>query len=251
MKTIFSIYFSILLPSFVFAQTNRALIDSGNTAYAINKFDRAIKHYEQIVSNGAESAELYFNLGNAYYKSGHLAKAVLYYEKAKKLSPGDEDILYNLKLVNKQLVDKIEPLPELFINDWWNNLLLTFPEKTWSLVAITFIWISFTFLLLYFIANKRSIRQSSFFISSTGFILSFLTLTIAHKSNKINLSHNEAIVVSLHVTIKGSPSDQGTNLFVLHEGAKAKIEQSSGDWVEIKIANGNRGWIKAVDLEVI
>lgn len=251
MKNIFSIFFYFLLSNFLFAQTNSALLDSGNTAYSKNKFNQALKYYEQIVANGYESTELYFNLGNAHYKSGHLAKAILYYEKAKKISPNDEDILYNLKLVNKQLVDKIEPLPELFINDWWNNLLLTFPEKTWSLVAITFIWISFIFLLLYFIANKRSIRQSGFFISSIGFALSLLTLTIAYKSKKINLSHNEAIVVSLNVTVKGSPSDQGTNLFVLHEGAKAKIEQISGDWVEIKIANGNRGWIKTVDLEVI
>jgi tetratricopeptide (TPR) repeat protein len=249
-KYIFNISF-LLFSTVLFAQNNEVLLDSANTAYAHNKFDVAINYYERIVTNGFESPELYYNLGNAHYKSQHLALAILNYEKAKKLSPDDEDINYNLKLAGKKLVDKIEPLPQLFIKNWWNSFLLFFSPKTWSVIYIAFIWLGFAGFMIYLISRNRSVKQFCFIAGIAAFILSFFFFFVASNSNATSSSHNEGIILSSTVNIKGSPSDQGTNLFVLHEGTKVKIQQSNGDWIEVKIPNGNTGWIKSADLAVI
>jgi len=251
MKNILLIILIILLPEFVLSQSNNALLDSANTAYSKNKFDAAIKHYDQIIASGYESPEVYYNLGNAHYKSSHIALAILNYERAKKLSPADEDINYNLKMANAKLADKIESLPQLFITDWWNSFLLSLSEKNWSILFIVFIWIGFTGLLIYFLTKNRSTKQLGFIICVSGFAFSFLFLFVARKSHNISMSRNEAIVLTSSVSIKGSPSEQGTNLFILHEGTKVHLEQTNGDWLEVKIPNGNRGWIKSSDLAII
>lgn len=241
----------LLFSGITLAQSNETLLDSANTAYSKNNFDAAISYYEKIIASGYESPEVYYNLGNAHYKSKRLALAILNYEKAKKLAPADEDINYNLKMANGKLVDKIEALPQLFITDWWNSFLLSLSEKTWSIIYIAFIWLGFISLLVYFISKSRSTKQLGFTISMAAFVFSFFFLFVAKKSNEVSLSRNEAIILTSTVNIKGSPSEQGTNLFVLHEGTKVSLQQTNGDWLEVKIPNGNRGWIKATDLAVI
>lgn len=241
----------ILFSGSLFAQSNEALLDSANTAYSKNKFDAAIKHYDQIIANGYESPEVYYNLGNAHYKSSRIALAILNYERAKKLSPADEDINYNLKMANAKLVDKIESLPQLFITDWWNSFILSLSERNWSIIFIAFIWIGFAGLLIYFLTKNRSTKQLGFIICVAAFAFSLFFLFVARKSNQISMSRNEAIILTSSVSIKGSPSEQGTNLFILHEGTKVHLEQTNGDWLEVKIPNGNRGWIKSADLVII
>lgn len=251
MKNIFITIFLAFLPLLILAQSNTTLLDSANAAYAKNKFDLSIKYYEQIVSNGYESAEVYYNIGNAYYKNNHLPQAILNYERARKLSPSNEDIIYNLKMANNKLIDKIEPLPQLFIKDWWNSLILACSEKSWSMIYISFVWLGFGGIVIYFTTKRRSVKQLSFIFSIGLFILSFLFLFISRSSHQLNSARNEGIIVTSTVNIKGSPSEQGTNLFILHEGTKVDIEQSNGSWLEVQIPNGNRGWIKAADVAVI
>lgn len=250
MKSILSFLF-LLFFSVAYAENEKNLMDSANAAYAKNKFELAIKEYQQILEKGYESPELYYNLGNAYFKSKQIAMAILNYEKAKKLSPADEDIAFNLRLANVRLVDRIEPLPQLFFKSWWNNLLLSLSEKTWSLIYLGFIWLGFLGIVFYFLARKRAAKQLGFSLCIAAFALSFLFMFIALKSNALNSAHNEAVVLSATVSIKGSPSEQGTSLFTLHEGTKVTIQQNNGEWIEVKIPNGNRGWIKSSDLGVI
>lgn len=251
MKLLFTTLLILFSCTFFSAQTNESFIDSGNAAYAKNKFEAAAAFYSQVLSKGFESAELYYNIGNSYYKNNQPALAILYYEKAKKISPSDEDINFNLKLVEAKLVDKIEPIPSLFFNDWWSNFLIMCSEKTWSIIFIFLVWIGFTGLLAYFLLKNRTGRKTGFIISVFAFLLSFIFFAVAYKSNAITSTHSKGIILSSTVNIKGSPSEQGTNLFVLHEGTKVSIEQNDGEWTEIKISNGNRGWIKKAELGVI
>ena len=177
--------------------------------------------------------------------------AILNYEKAKKLSPSDDDINYNLKLANTKLVDKIEALPQLFIKDWWNNFLLLFSERAWSVICIAFTWLCFIGLVVFFLPRSRAVKQMGFTIAVLSLFLSIGFFFVSQKSSRLNSAHSDAIEINPSVSIKGSPSDQGTNLFILHDGTKVNIEQSNGDWVEIKISNGNRGWIKTCDIAII
>src|ERR1022692_3186514 len=133
MKTGIMLFVLILFTSCVFAQNNNALLDSANTAYAKNNFSAAIGYYEKVLASGYESAGVYYNIGNAHYKNKNLPLAILNYEKAKKLAPADEDIGYNLKLVNEKLVDKIEVIPSLFLKDWLSSFLQLLTEKSWSI----------------------------------------------------------------------------------------------------------------------
>jgi len=249
MKKILSIL--ILFCSVGLTAQNNPLLDSANNAYAKNKFADAVKYYDQIINAGYESADLHYNLGNAHFKNKQLALAILNYEKAKKLAPADEDNNYNLKLANGRLTDKIEALPQLFIKDWWNNFLLFLSPKTWSWICITLIWLGFAGLVLFFVSGSRMWKQLGFTGGLLSFLLALVFFIVAGKSNAISSSHNEGIVLTPSINIKGSPSEQGTNLFILHEGSKVTIEQSNADWLEIKIANGNRGWIKSAEIAVI
>ncbi len=241
----------LLFSAVCMADSNNTLLDSANGAYAKNKFVESIKYYDKILAGGYESAEIYYNIGNAHYKNRQLALAILYYEKAKKLSPADEDINYNLKLVNEKLVDKIEVLPQLFIKDWWNSFLSSLSEKTGSMIGIVLFWLGFFGLFIYFVSRRRLLKQIGFGTATVAFLFSFLVFFVTQKSSIRNSTHTNGIVLSLSVNIKGSPSEQGTDLFVLHEGTKVGIEQRNENWTEIKIPNGNRGWIKSSDLGII
>ena len=233
------------------AQNNAALLDSANAAYAKNKFPEAAAYYEKVLDSGYESSEVYYNNGNAQYRNKNLPLAILNYEKARKLAPADEDIAYNLKLVNEKLVDKIEVIPTLFLKDWWSSFLQLLPEKTWSLTCLLLFWIGISGLLVYFISKSRLSKQIGFTSGILFLILSFGIFFVAQKNFDRNNSHTEGIIFSLSVNIKGSPSDQGTNLFILHEGTKVGIEQINADWTEIKLPNGNRGWLKSKDIGII
>jgi hypothetical protein len=253
MKKIFFVSLILLIfCSGVFcANDNKALLDSANNEYAKNKFDNAISYYNKILKNGYESSEIYYNIGNAHYKEKRYALAILNYEKAKKISPTDDDIQYNLKLANAKLVDKIEVLPQLFIKEWWNGFLQIFGEKVWSFIFIILVWVGFTGLLIYFISKIRLLKQIGFITAIFAFLFSLVFFFVAQKSYYVTTCHTEGIILSLSVNIKGSPSEQGTNLFILHEGTKVNITQSDADWTEIKLPNGNRGWIRSDELGVI
>ena len=246
------LYLVLLLGTVACSAANqRALFDSATTAYGKSRFEDAIKYYEQIASLGYESDAVYFNLGNAYFKQNNLPYAILNYEKAKKIAPEDEAISYNLKLANSKLVDKVDVLPEFFLKTWWNLLIGLFSEKTWSIVFIGFVWFGLIGLSLLFLSHKRSVKKIGFLVGLIALCLSPIFGYLAHKRYQQRYLHSEGIVLGPSVTIKGSPSDQGTDLFILHEGIKVGIDQTFGDWIEIKLPNGNPGWIKSVNLGVI
>lgn len=226
----------------------KASFDSANAAYAKGDFDAAIKGYEQIVAQNQVSANLYFNLGNAYFKTNAIGLAILNYERAKKLNPEDEDINANLKLANLKTEDKIEAAPQLFLSQWKKGIVGFLSEKEWSVALLVFLTLGLMLIAIYIVSAKRSFKQIGFFGGLFFLFSAFFLFFIARSSYDSAVNSASAIITSSSVTVNGSPSDKGTKLFILHEGLKVEITDEQDEWTEIKISNGNVGWLKSKDL---
>jgi tetratricopeptide (TPR) repeat protein len=237
----------LLVSSFLSANAagNNITFDSANAAYAKGNYDKAIKLYETITNTTIEASELYFNLGNAYYKTNNIGQAILNYERAKKLAPDDEDIHVNLKLANQKVEDKIDAAPQLFLTEWKNGLVDLMSEKEWSILCILVVIVSLILISIYIISNRRSLKQLGFFGGSVFILFAVVLFFIAQHKYNLTKTSSDAIITTAAVTVTGSPNEKGTKLFILHEGTKVMITQEDGDWTEIKIANGNVGWVKS------
>jgi tetratricopeptide (TPR) repeat protein len=229
----------------------RAAFDSANAAYAKNDFDKAIKGYENILAKGKASAALYFNLGNAYYKTNNVGMAVLNYERAKKLAPDDEDLAANLKLTLQRTEDRIDKAPELFLNEWKNDITGLTGEKNWSLLCIAMLCLSLALFALYIVSNRSGLRKTGFFGGSILLVITVVFFLIARHSYEMTVNSAEAVITAGSVTVHGSPDEKGTKLFILHEGTKVNVQQENEGWTEVRIANGNVGWIKINALQKI
>lgn len=251
MKKYIVIIFFTLLAGFAFADDNLQLIEEANKSYSEDDFQTAIDLYQKVISNGVESSELYFNLGNAYFKMNEIPSAILYYEKAKKLNPSDEDILFNLQIANSRIIDKIDVVPDIFYVKWWKNLLYAFSVDEWAMMSI----ISFTtvviMLLFFLLSNIYWIKKTSFWVGLIFILFSVTTFLLANQKYNSFTRDHQAIVFSPTLTVKSSPSETGIDLFVIHEGSKVQIKDHIGEWYEIEIANGSVGWIKEKDIRKI
>jgi tetratricopeptide (TPR) repeat protein len=241
------IFFSV----FACASENNVILDSANAAYSNGNFEKAIKLYSSIVDQNLESPELYFNLGNAYYKTNNIGAAVLNYERAKKLAPNDEDILTNLKFANQKTEDKIESAPQLFLTEWKNGLIDLMSEKGWSCLCIFTFCISLILIAMFVLSGNSGNKKAGFFGGATTGIITVIIFFMAQCKYEHTINSDEAIITSPSVTVNGSPNEKGTKLFILHEGTKVIITQEEADWTEVKIANGNVGWLKTKTLTII
>ncbi|MCE3280819.1 MAG: hypothetical protein K0S44_3010 [Bacteroidetes bacterium] len=233
------------------AENTSVIFDSANTYYAKGKYEEAINLYNKIISENKESAALYFNLGNAYFKTNNLGLAILNYERAKKLDPDDEDIEANIKLANQQTEDKIEEAPQLFLSQWQSSLEDIMTEKEWGIFLITCLIVSMLLFIIYVFSYSKSIKQIGLFSGSIVLILAFFSFFLGKSKYYTTKNSNTGIIISPSVTVTGSPSEKGIKLFILHEGVKVNITEKSEDWTEIKIANGNVGWVRSSVLEEI
>ena len=234
----------IAIPGFIFAQDNNTqLWEKANAFYTTGDYQQAISNYEQILRTGRESAKLYFNLGNAYYKAGNINLAILNYERAKVLAPNDENIDFNIRMANQSVVTSIEPLPLPFFIRWRTSVINMYPSDTWSGISI-FSFVLFLGLIGLFIFSRNvSVRRISFLTGIFMVIFSGFTFSFASKQKKKIMERNSAIVFCPRVTVKSAPSQTGTDLFLIYEGLKVDVTDSIGTWKEIKLADGNEGWL--------
>jgi tetratricopeptide (TPR) repeat protein len=241
----------LFMALYSYATENQLIIAKANKAYADGLFTNAVDLYKQVLNSGNESWELYYNLGNSYYKLNDFASAILYFEKAKKLNPGNEDINFNLKVTNNKIADKIEPLPELFYKRWYRNLVELLPVDPWARITILTFILSLFFALFYVISQRIYIRKIGFWAGILFFIISLLSVHFSYQNYKTLQNNTEAIIFTPTVTIKSSPDEKSIDLFVLHEGTKVKILDNIGNWYEIRIANGSVGWLPVSSVEKI
>jgi len=224
----------------------------GDSAYIRNDFASAIQIYESLLKTQGEASEVYYNLGNSYYKLGDMAKAILNYERALLLNPGDGDIRSNLEIARSKTVDKVDVTPELFFVTWTNSLINCMGADAWAKCGVaTFIFLIVS--LYFFIFSKKVVLKKIGFIASIAlFVLVVLSnIFAAHQKDRL-INRKDAIIMAPSVTIKSTPNESGTDLFIIHEGRKVNIKDDSmKEWKEIKLEDGNVGWIKTTDLEVI
>ncbi len=249
MKRIINTILAILFTATVFAQAD--LLQKANELYTKEQFKQSIDVYNQILMTNMESPEVYFNLGNAYYKTGQYTQAILNYERAKLLAPDDEDINFNLQVANQKVVDSIQELPGIFIVRWWNSLVNSQTTDGWAILSILSFVIFLTMLGFYFFAKTSEVKRITFWSGCFLIVFTIFSWSSAAKQKSRLVNHSEAIVMQPTVTVKSSPSETGTNLFVVHEGLKVKITDKLGDWVEIKLADGNKGWLLLESIERI
>ncbi|HPR85095.1 MAG TPA: tetratricopeptide repeat protein [Prolixibacteraceae bacterium] len=249
MKKIIYTILAILFTTTVFAQAE--LLQKANDAYTKQQYKQAIEDYNQILKTNLESPEVYFNLGNAYYKTGQYTLAILNYERAKLLAPDDEDITFNLQVTNQKVVDSIQELPGLFVVRWWNSIINSQTTDTWAIFSIISFIAFLVMLGFYFFAKTSDVRRITFWTGCFLIAFTIFTWTFAAKQKNRMVNHAYAIVMQPTVTVKSSPDAGGTNLFVVHEGLKVRITDKLGDWVEIRLADGNKGWLLLETIERI
>lgn len=228
-----------------------SLLDSGNAAYNKANYAKAIGFYQRFLGGGIESAQAYYNMGNCYYRTNEIGKAILYYEKAEKLAPGDPDIQFNLQLANQKITDKINSDNPIFIYGDWKKFEDKFTEKEWAWICIGFFCLGLLLFAIYLSGFRLLVRQLSFWTGCVMIVFSLFTLYVANQQYDLLNSHDTAIVTASTVTVNGAPDEKATQLFVIHEGTKVWIVKTDGEWTEIKLSNGNQGWLVSTDISLI
>jgi tetratricopeptide (TPR) repeat protein len=233
------------------ASAEQLTIAKANKAYAEGSYSAAAELYQKVADDGYASPGLFYNLGNAFFKMNDYARAILWYERAKRLDPGNEDIDYNLNVANTRIYDKIEPLPELFYKRWFTGLVRLFPVDTWARMCVWLFIAGLAGLVLYMISRVLILRKTGFWSAICLFFLSLVVFLFAWSGYRHAASASAAIIFTPTITVKSSPDERSTDLFVLHEGTKVWLLDNIGSWYEIRIANGSVGWLPRASLEKI
>ena len=223
----------------------------GDSAYMKNDYASAIQIYEALLNRG-EAADIYYNLGNSYYKAGDIAKAILNYERALLLQPGNGDIRANLEIARSKTVDKVEPVPEIFFVSWTKSLINSMSVDSWAVCGVVCFILLIVSLYL-FIFSKQIVLKKAGFISGIVFLAVTILANVFANQQKDELTNrNSAIVINPSVTVRSTPSESGTSLFILHEGHKVGVKDGSmKDWKEIRLEDGKVGWVPASAIEII
>jgi len=241
----------VLAVSGVRAESPDSLMIKAQNAYDKGLYDSAINLYNKVLDQNVEAEQLYYNLGNAWFKKGEIPHAILYYEKAKKLDPGDEDVNYNLGVANSMIVDKIETVPHLFFQQWWDYFYNLFGANKWAVILLISWALFVLFVGVFILSSGRKSKKAGFFLGILFLLLTAASYGLASQKYKHSISRNEAIIFTPTITVKSSPTKTAVDLFVIHEGTKVKIKDKVDNWVKIKISNGSIGWVPANSLEEI
>ena len=226
------------------------LFEQSNDFYTNGNYENAVLGYLDILESGFESAELYFNIGNTFYKLNNIPESNFYYEKAKSISPNDNDILTNLSFAQNLRIDKIEKLPITELQNLKLSILDLLSEKGWSVSLITLIWLMCFSFIFYIVSNNSKFKRLFFSISIVFLILCSLTIYINFEKKKLN-EIKYAIVYDKEIEVWSEPNNISELKFLLHEGTKVKQLDIIQDWVNIQLENGTLGWIQLSSLKTL
>ncbi len=235
----------IIIPVFLMtcAVFGNGMFQLGNEEYEAGNYQEAVNSYQAVLAEGDLSPEVYYNLGNCFYRMDDITNAIYHYERALKLDPGNEKAEHNLSLCYSQTVDKVEPLPEFALTTWYKKMALSQQTDTWALFFVIALFISLVSVAGFYYVRSVGMKRTLFFGGGIMFILSGILLLLAFSNRSILHDSKHGIVFEPSVTIYSAPTENSEKLFILHEGTKVEVKAEKNDWREIMIANGNTGWV--------
>lgn len=251
MKRIFTLILLVFSLVNLYADEKGELWTKANDAYSMGQYETALNDYMEIEKNGYHSYRLYYNMGNAWYKTGNMGKAILYYEKALKLNPAGEDALNNLQIAKLQTLDKIDVLPEFIVSTWIKDIRNLMSSNGWGYTAVGLFAVVCILLLLFKFAPTTGGRKLSFVLACVVFLFFIFAVLFAFSLRAKAKSEDNAVVMVPVSNVKSAPNSTGNNLFILHEGSKVEILEQAGKWCRIEISDGRQGWLEEKDIEVI
>jgi tetratricopeptide (TPR) repeat protein len=226
--------------------------NAANAAYAEGRWNDALAGYEDISAMGWESASLYCNMGDAFFKDGNIGKAILFYERSLKLDPSYSDARHNLELLNSMIQDRIDPVPEFILKVWARDICYLMDSDSWAAVFLVFLAITLAMALLFILAPGTGGRRAGFFTGLVTLLLALFSILFSLWQKNEYMSTDKAIVTRPVASVKSSPSSESaTDLFVLHEGTKVTIIDEVGTWNNVELADGRQGWLPSSDMDVI
>ncbi|MDX2173913.1 MAG: tetratricopeptide repeat protein [Bacteroidota bacterium] len=241
----------ILLLTFVSKTFSNEKLQKAEQAYDSKKYKDAILNYEELVKDGFKSYQLYYNLGNTYYKNNQLGKAIYYYELARKINPNDEDVRINLGIASAKTIDKIDAKENFFISAVKSNLLSSLSTSSWAWLSIATLLIGCVLFFVFVSSGNVALKRISFLFSIFLLIGFVITYSLGYSALKSKSENKFAIITAKEIKIMNEPTPAASSKFSLHEGTKIRVVENNGDWLLIKLDNGNEGWVKTTDVGII
>lgn len=249
---------TLLIPVILFAavismsgQTSDERYSQAGQLYSSGDYSGAAAIYRKLWEEGFRSEDLLYNTGNAFFKAGDNASAILFYERARLMAPADEDIDYNLQIARSRITDRFETVPQLFFVRWFDFLALLTSTNMWAVAALV-MFISALLLALIFLTKSRVRgRLLSFWLSLAFLLVAILMISLSVRNNSLVNHNRKAVITCSIVTGRSAPGETGNELFVLHSGTTVTIEQELGAFREVRLPDGNKGWIGALCMEKI
>lgn len=242
----------LFLTNFAFSQSDSTKIyfDKANELYKNQDYQNAIVFYHKILNTNNHSAELYYNLGNSYLKNNQIPQSILYYEKALKLKPNNEDIKSNLDYANLFINNEIQHSSQFIIDRIILTITNSMSSNTWAILSIIFLVLTLAQIAIFLFAKSHRTRKLSFFSSMFTFVLVLFLLLMSYQNMQNIIDPKQAIIMQT-TSLKSSPSEKGTDLYIINPGIKVQINNFSDQWYEVRLPNGTKGWILNQKIEKI
>ncbi|WP_370477548.1 SH3 domain-containing protein [Tamlana flava] len=239
-----------LLTTFCVAQ-NQSTFEKANALYNEGKYAEAIDNYKAILNSGVQSADLYFNMGNAHYKLNNIAPSIYYYEKALLLAPNDEDIKNNIAFAKNMTIDAIDVVPEAGLPKLLNSAANRLSFDGWAKTAVGLVFCFVILFLVYYFSYSTLSKRMAFIGSLLSLGLVFVTVAFAFHRYNLDKLDNPAIVFAQESKVRNTPNQRGEEAFRLHEGTKVQVEESYNNWKKIKLSDGKTGWVASQDIRLL
>lgn len=230
----------LLFPIILFGQ---ASFDKANELYQQENYQEAVRTYEQILENGQHSVELYYNLGNAYYKLNKIAPAIYNYEKALLLQPNNSDVKNNLKFAQNMMIDSFSEVPKVGFSNWVSGFTSVYHYDIWANIAIGFSFLVMLSFVGYYFISRMALKRTFFGLALLFLVCSILSVIIASFEKNQTENYNPAIVFSESVAVKSEPNANSSNAALIHEGTKVYVLESLDDYYKVELPNGMSGWL--------
>ena len=241
----------LLIANVLNAQDEQKIFESANEMYKQQNYEKAIEYYKTLEKYNLISSELFYNLGNSYYKLNKVGPSIYYYEKALKLNPLNKDVQNNLVFARRLALDNIEELPKTVFQKLNSRYLQKLSYNQWAIVSIVFCALGSLLFLLFYFSNQPRSKRTFFVTSLISFLFLIISLTITYNQFSYFKNNKVAIVFAEETEVRNAPSLNSEEVFTLHEGTKVIVLDTIDDWKKIKIADGKIGWIIADDIQLL